>query len=309
MPNHHWALYFNLDRICDDDAKMDADWFLEKDKVKECLTGNLIKRFVCGYEQGDLEKRSHYQIYLETPKLKNKDQILKWCKLVAEGLKFRKIPVCQWGLRPGHSATALEEYCSKEHKRPILTSDGFVHAERLEDDILGQEKMFPWQRYIYEYFRNSDSNRSILWVYSTVGCLGKTKLGRYCAFHMKGRLLGYGSSGGLLHLVAKAPNTRTWIVNLPRAKPKEIGGQDIYSTLEAMKDQCFSDPKYDGVSVFRSRKGFRVMVLANFPPANDYNKDGRYEVYEVVDSATLIKRTNGWETRIEVPPQADTPSG
>lgn len=120
--------------------------------------------------------------------------------------------------------------------------------------------------------------RKVCWVVDTDGRAGKDTLMRYLHQVHGAGFLRYGKSHDALNIVCKIP-APIWVINLPRQAPGDVPVDDLYSTIEQIKDGYMVNGKYEGN--MQARKSPAVIVLANFePPLERLSKD-RWFVYRV----------------------------
>jgi len=122
------------------------------------------------------------------------------------------------------------------------------------------EDLLAWQRKQYNHYLLQD-NRTILWMYDKVGCLGKTHLLKFIALQNGGIYFENGKRADL---------TRYWdyqpyaAVNFTRDKE----GIACYSFLESLKDGAMFSSKYEPESKITNII-VRVIVAANWLPQLD----------------------------------------
>lgn len=166
----------------------------------------------------------------------------------------------------GHNSVHLEpcrnwyrakKYCSKEESR---VKGPWDHHTNWIQTITN---LRPWQREISEFTLLSEPNdRSIIWIWDTIGNKGKSAISKYLAIVHGATILNNGSFADLAY--ALPDNPKIIIFDLPRT----IEGRVNYTAIEKCKDGAIFSAKYE--SRMKWFNPPHVIVFANFEP--DYTR-------------------------------------
>lgn len=136
-----------------------------------------------------------------------------------------------------------------------------------------------WQQDLLKYCKEEVKDREIMWVFDPIGGQGKSKFGKYMAFRHDAVYLLYDSTSQLLYQVVSRGPKRVYVVNLTKAKPQQIGGGDLYSAIESIKDGHVVSNKYQGGALLFSPP--IVIVMSNHRPDEEHMTAGRFKVVDL----------------------------
>lgn len=188
-------------------------------------------------------------------------------------------------VQASHDSNALSKYSMKQETRVknLVFADKSIYMGK---DLPKKEDLYPYQKELYEMCLREPNDRDIYWIYDKIGNTGKSKFCKFMSYHMKTPKLEYGKTSDMQNLASKYPNSRAYLFNLTRAKPTQIGEQDLYSTLEAIKDGHYCNTKYNTEMVMQDPS--HIIVFANvFPQINLMSRD-RWKIMTITDDKKLV---------------------
>lgn len=158
---------------------------------------------------------------------------------------------------------ALKEYCSKKETRVRGPwSDGVRYLGR---DIIS--RLYPYQSQICDKCQEAPNNRTINWLANRCGNSGKSSLVKYMIFNYDAVGLTYSTAANITNIVYKMECERhrsIYMFDLTRAKPKDYASEDLYACMEAIKNGCVMNSKYEtGIKMFEPP---HIWVFANMMP-------------------------------------------
>lgn len=191
-------------------------------------------------------------------------------------------------LRPAHDESALKSYSMKDDTRV----DG-PYMDRQQAPVYKGEdlptKLLPWQEDLREYLLGPVNEREIVWIYDEEGNIGKSKFCKYMKFHHDMPTLHYMNERDMEHRIVQKAGKKAYLVDLTRAKPAAVGTQDLYVTLESLKNGDVSSGKYEGGDP--SFLPPHVVVFANITPKPGLMSLDRYTIVNC--------KEEGWRQQME----------
>lgn len=172
---------------------------------------------------------------------------------------------------------ALKDYCMKKETRiagPWGCRDIYTGADLYTVP-------YPWQAFLEYYVTTQPvQNREIVWVYDEKGNSGKSQFGKKMWFEHGALYLTYATTANLINVVYKAKNRKIIIIDLTRARPKDVGSDDLYAALESIKNGMIMNSKYETDVVGFSPP--HMIVLSNQLPEPGKMSADRYVKYKMV---------------------------
>lgn len=157
---------------------------------------------------------------------------------------------------------ASDLYCMKSDTR-TRGPWSFPKTTYLGEDLIAQ--LTPWQESLRKHLLEPVDDREIIWIHDSIGCTGKSAFAKYMAVRHKAQLFSWVSSRHAMHQVAKeAEETAIFIFDLTRTKPENLANDDVYSSLEMIKNGAIRSMMYEGGTKYFSPP--HVVVLANCRP-------------------------------------------
>lgn len=232
------------------------------------------------FEEGEITGVRHYQGEATMKKTIDGKDVRKRPKEY-QSLFHKKCYGIQVQVCSNNGMQALIEYCKKGKTRIRGPwTKGGVLAYRGED-LPHEEELYEWQRDLVSIVKGPIHARTIYWIVGKKGGEGKTALAKYLCYHLKAVLLTYSNTRDLLAMAAEI-NSKLYVCDLTRAKPKDIGNQDLYSALEGIKNGLFMNSKYAVKQVMRSKP--HVLVFSNHFPEYKCMSADRWNVWDLSKS-------------------------
>lgn len=255
----------------------------------------LGKKFVYQLECTD-NNNYHYQGYIS---LKVKSRVGTIGKAFSSHLSGCHLSICS-----DAGKLALQKYCLKAETRVAGPwADRSLEEFEEEEEYKGADLYsvpYPWQQQLEDHLKDkcdSKDDRKIIWLYDPQGAGGKTKFIKKMAWKYHSTPCSYGRTTDILNLVSKVKRKRCFLFNLTRAKPMEIGSQDLYSTLESIKDGLVVNTKYETKSQIFDPP--HIVVFANHLPNLSHMSADRWDVRQLHPDHCM---------RVYVPPVSPIPT-
>lgn len=167
-------------------------------------------------------------------------------------------------LEPIINWNASLNYCSKEDTR---VAGPWNHNSVWIKTI---EVLNWWQEPVLAKLLELPDDRSIWWIWDSIGNIGKSAFCKYAAVRLKATVLGNGSFADLAFALGDSP--KIVIFDLPRT----IEGRVNYTAIEKIKDGMIFSGKYESkTKVFNSP---HVLVFANFSPDENAMSKDRWNI-------------------------------
>jgi len=166
-------------------------------------------------------------------------------------------------------------YCTKEATRSgkVFTKNyDLPYTFKLADEVL-----FDWQKKILEIVKSEPDDRTVNWVYSEEGKMGKSKFVKHMVMNFDGIFCSKGDYRDICNLIHKSDMNKTNLVifDLPRNNGNKIS----YSAIESIKNGLICNTKFE--TGYKAFKEPHIIVFANEEP--DYSKlsSDRWNIIEV----------------------------
>lgn len=173
------------------------------------------------------------------------------------------------------------------HKRAIHE----VVAEIRNDNLMKKlRETVPdptgWQLECLQQLKDQ-TDRQVLWVYESKGCVGKSELSKWLMVHSKYIKLSSISSMNRVAFIINKNSAPGIIFDMPRSNNIEGDKMAIsYGTLEQLKDGTLFSDRYEGLSSIIDVP--RIVVFCNFPPDKDKLSLDRWCIFRI-DNNKLIR--------------------
>jgi hypothetical protein len=212
-----------------------------------------------------------------TPHLQGSIKLIK--RLRIEQLKDIDRRIYWSGTR---NLEAADAYACKEDTRAgrIFKKEGkrnaFVRTKSKFDDIVPRIE-------VMDIIKNEPDNRTINWIWSDKGGVGKTSTAAYLERNYNGVLVVNGKGADIKNSVINYLNNNdgvmkeldVLIVNVPRCNENYVS----YAALEEIKDGLIYSGKYEGG--FVNIECPHIIVMCNFVPDRSKLSDDRWNVINV----------------------------
>jgi len=177
--------------------------------------------------------------------------------------KVKHVPLCY-------------EYCSRAEKRfGLCWSLKYPIPKKLK--ILCPCNFRPWQIDTINFINTEPNDRTLLWIWSECGGIGKSTFCKYLVYTYNAILCGKGAYSDIMNIMFNADMDKTNLVvfDLPRNNGNKIS----YSALEAIKNGLIVNTKYEtGYKLFNSP---HIIVFANKQPDVDGMSNDRWSVIKL----------------------------
>lgn len=185
-----------------------------------------------------------------------------------------------WGDDDGKPArgTRLQNvlYCSKQ--------GGKVHGTLNVPRLPKLPEMYGWQLEVLDELEEEPDQRTIHWIWSYSGCMGKSSFCKYLCMKKRAMICS-GKAADMKYMIAKykeknGEGPRIVVFDVPRS----MAGYLSYSGIEEIKNGCFSSSKYESEMVITAWP--HVVICANFYPdtTDQYMSRDHYKIRNVETS-------------------------
>lgn len=187
-------------------------------------------------------------------------------------------PRIHWGDKNGKPARGTREenldYIRKAG--PVYMSGGLPEPVR----TISYEQMYDWQKEIIEEIEQTPNDRTIVWIWSEQGCLGKTAICKYLTVNYGAICLhgkGHDVRNGISDYVKTQGDTpKIVVVPVPRCKGSTYVS---YEALENIKDMYFYSGKFEGGMVCGNPP--HLYIFANEPPQTEKLSEDRWVIRNI----------------------------
>lgn len=165
------------------------------------------------------------------------------------------------------------EYCSRASKR-FGNCWSLKYPIPLKLKILHESDFYQWQIDTIDYIKTEPDDRTIWWLWSAKGGIGKSSFCKYLVYTFNAILCGKGQYSDIINIMFKANMDKTNVVvfDLPRNNGNKIS----YSALEAIKNGLIVNTKYEtGSKLFNSP---HIIVFSNMAPCVDAMSGDRWVI-------------------------------
>lgn len=262
----------------------DEKTFEAKYETFKAAMENVGKKWIFQLERGAENKRLHYQGYLNVEQRTRDTALAKVLREELEGVNVK--PSSTAGLK------ALRTYCmkadtkvagpwmDKEIKKDFnkeAVEKELAYDPKDEDAWFFDGRIKPWQQGVVDYINGPTDQRKILWITDEKGSCGKTSLTKVLVYQDPDRrsVLSYAKANDLLHMVVKDGPRAVYIFDLTRAKEADLGIQDLYQSLEQVKNGMVVSGKYSGERLMFKRP--KVVVFSNHKPVKEHMSYDRWD--------------------------------
>lgn len=174
---------------------------------------------------------------------------------------------------------ALKDYSMKEETR--FMGPWSKNPVYMGQDLWAHDLWPEWMKKLHAKLEAPTEDRKIIWVYDSVGGHGKSKMVKYYEWKQLGIGLEYESTANLRYQVCTLGPQRVYMLDMTKAKPKDIGEGDLYSALESIKNGRVRTGKYTGGHLLMDPP--HVVVFANQMPEEKFLTQGRLELWDISD--------------------------
>ncbi len=193
-----------------------------------------------------------------------------WCKKSHRDTEFKLPKQIHWEKLKDEDNK--RDYCNKDetHDGVFRTSWGFPKPLK----ILSKNKFYDWQIQIDNCLSYEPDDRTIYWIWSEKGEMGKSTFCKYLAYTYKAVICGKGVYSDIMNIMynANLDETELVVFDLPRNNGNKVS----YSALEAIKNGMICNTKYEtGNKLFNSP---HILIFANAEPEWECMSKDRFKV-------------------------------
>lgn len=193
-----------------------------------------------------------------------------WCKKPHRDTEFKLPKAIHWETLK--DTDNVRDYCAKDETHDGLFRSTWGFPKPLI--ILKKEDFYHWEIQMDNCIQTEPDDRTIYWVYSKKGSMGKSNFCKYLAYTYNAVICGKGNYSDIINILFNADMDRTQLVvfDLPRNNGNKIS----YSALEAIKNGLICNTKYEtGNKLFNPP---HILIFANDEPDWDKMSDDRFKV-------------------------------
>lgn len=246
--------------------------------LKEFLNQDNVTFAVVARESGKQSIHPHFQCYFETEELSSPKTELanglgeNFHVEVARGTRTSNV-------RYVYAVDKAYELGMIEYtKGDVEIPRGYSSAAA---DFIRYFQPRPFQQDVIDVVEGPEEPRVIYWYWEPEGNVGKTCLAIYlhCTY---GAVMVGGKSADILHGFVRVRDItghdpKVVIVDLQRTVD---ASQDIYKTIESVKDGIFFSGKYESTMVYIKEKP-HVFVVSNHPPDIEMFSKDRWRIFGI----------------------------
>jgi len=254
----------------------------EKEQI-EIDFSTFCDKWVFGKETGE-NGTPHFQGYFE---LKIKDRFSGVKNKFGDRFHFEKMK--------GTIEQAVK-YCIKDGdyiKKGMFPKTYFRVSTRpkLEETILTEEMLFPWQLNIVDIIENPVyDNRSIYWFYENKGKVGKSNFNRYLTHNYNALMIRKGKDSDIMNRALmfekEFKDIELVVCDIPRA----VGNKISTSAIETLKDGMIVSEKYEGGQKLIVSP--TILIFSNFFPMTESLSEDRWKIFEIIDNQLVSRDIN-----------------
>lgn len=250
------------------------------------------KQYIYQLERGVQSQLLHYQGYIKLHQKMRKSAVIREIQVY--------LPGCHVGVASNNGEAALRTYCMKaETKVAGPWADKDLRKEQERERVAEElkyvpepvmvENPYPWQQDLIAEMAAEPRDRRVVWVYDQQGNSGKSTFIKWQrSVHPEYRAAyRYAKATDIFNMAIDQGARKVYFFDLTRAKPHELGSQDLYSAIESIKDGFIVSGKYKGGELLF--KPPHVFVFANVLPDWGCLSRDRWDVRYLRPDHTLWK--------------------
>lgn len=187
---------------------------------------------------------------------------------------------------PTKNCEAADKYCCKEATRTgdvysMTKAKAFVRSHSKFDKIEPRAE-------VMDIIKEEPDNRTINWIWSVEGGVGKTSTSAYLERNFEGVCIANGKGADIKNSIIAHLNAGReldiLIINVPRCNENYVS----YSAIEEIKDGLIYSGKYEGG--FANIEHPHVIVMSNFYPDTTKLSEDRWNIIEVTKKEMVDTR-------------------
>lgn len=175
---------------------------------------------------------------------------------------------------PCRSPAAAIIYTQKAETR---TGRQFVKGLRIVRPlkVLKREQLYTWQRDIVDIVEQEPNDRTIHWLWESIGNVGKSALVRYLVINHSALLVS-GKGADIKYLISQQKQPPDIIIyDIPRTAESYVN----YTALEEVKNGVFCSSKYESKMYVMNPP--HIICFANFEPNLVAMSEDRWDIREL----------------------------
>lgn len=264
---------------------------LERTKV-ETVFKSIAKKWIFQEERGIEAKKRHFQGRLS---LKVKVRAGTLANDLRSEFNCKDLNVSI-----EHSDSSF--YCIKKDETYV---DGpwADHPIYLGKDVACMKSPLGWQQAILDWIEQEPNDRSIVWIYNAGGCIGKSKLVKYCCYNKLATRIPLGKAHQIKTSAIAKGAQRCYLLDIPRVTGSEESQRDLMSAIEEIKNGFVEACMY-GKNDIMFMEPPHVFVFSNDIPNIEMCSKDRWEVFELVGKHSQLRRMKMSEL---IKPKKDKP--
>lgn len=259
----------------------------EQSECTEALWASDIKSMECWaeytfrFELGEEKQQKHFQCHMVT---KERTRPGALAKAIRQACKWANVVDCSAVSKAGFAES--KNYCKNPDKPGHLAGPWASYKLATWNHVLthAQVDAVNWQRKLRDYavwHKSADKKlqRKLIWLFDPVGNSGKTSWSTYMRRKHGARTFLWSKANDIRHMVVAEGAADLYIFDLSRCSSSDFGKQDLYLTLEDIKNGYCRSGKYDGK--YLDTDPALVIVLSNQAPYKGMVSADRWEVCRV----------------------------
>ncbi len=140
-----------------------------------------------------------------------------------------------------------------------------------------EHKLYDWQKKIISLIKTEADDRSVHWVWSEKGGVGKSKFVKHLVLNHGGILLTKGKYSDICNLIFKMDMSKTNLVVFDL--PRNCGNKISYDAIESIKNGMITNTKYE--TGFKAFKEPHIVIFANEEPEYEKLYMDRWHVMKI----------------------------
>lgn len=229
-----------------------------------------------GAGRGEAPGREHYQGRLKLRVRKTKTYILQsWVHAGGNAVELTLRPESTGGARGSF------DYCMKEDSRILGPwADSPLPVKYTGADLAVMETPLRWQQELLDLVKRKPDDRTVYWVWSGPGNVGKSKLCKYMVWKKLATMVPVGKAHQLRANVCKRPAATAYLLDIPRTLGRDDSVNDFLSVVEAIKNGMVEDCMYGAANCLMMVPP-HVVCFSNMPPPRQMLSSDRWVVREL----------------------------
>lgn len=176
------------------------------------------------------------------------------------------------------------KYCTKKESRKPNTKPLFK-GFRIKNEI-PEFKPYGWQEEIIKLLELEPDDRTVIWVWSKSGKLGKSALCRHLTLKYNAIFIDEGKKGDFMNTIYKTNMDEVNIIAVDI--PRDNQNKTSYKSFESIKNGIIYNSKFEtGFKVFNPP---HVIVFCNKPPEVEKLSFDRWKIYYIHKDGKLEKQ-------------------